>query len=161
MKLTDLLSVDNWIELEKEINRTSGMNAAVFNSAGVRITDYKEWANRLCPAVKSIDRGQSYICSVAHMNLADKAKKTGKPISEECDAGLMKLVVPIFAGDEFLGAAGGCGLLPEKGDVDFFAVAKITGMDEDEVKKLSEGIGFITEDKITELTKLIQERTAE
>ncbi|MCP4349620.1 MAG: hypothetical protein GY795_29415 [Desulfobacterales bacterium] len=161
MKLTDLLSVDKCIEFEKEINRKFGMNAAVFNADGIRITSYKEWANRLCPAVKSTDKGQSFICAVAHMNMAEKARKSGKPVFEECDAGLLKLVVPIFTGDIFLGTAGGCGLLPEKGEVDVFAVAKITDMDENETKNLSQGIGFITQDKIMTLSELIQERISE
>ena len=86
MKLTDLQSREKWIELEKEINRRSGLQASVFDIDGIRITDYKSWANRLCPEIKATDRGQSYICAVAHQNLAVQAQKTHLPVVEECDA---------------------------------------------------------------------------
>ena len=39
MKLVDILPIEKWVEIEKEINRQSGLNAAVYDVAGVRITD--------------------------------------------------------------------------------------------------------------------------
>ena len=78
MKLLDILPAENWIELEKEINKRSGLNASVFDAEGIRITDFKKWANRLCPVVKANEKGQSYICAVAHQNAANQAKKIQK-----------------------------------------------------------------------------------
>ena len=52
MKLDEIMPIEKWVELEKEINRKSGLNAAVFDAAGVRITGFKKWANRLCPAIR-------------------------------------------------------------------------------------------------------------
>ena len=46
----------------------------------------------------------------------------------ECDMALAKLAVPIFVGDTFLGTVGGCGLLPEGGEVEEFMVHKATGL---------------------------------
>ena len=63
---------------------------------------------------------------------------------EECDAGLVKIVIPIFIDDAFLGAAGGCGLLLEGGEVDLFSINKITDIDETIIEKLSEEIPVIT-----------------
>jgi ferredoxin len=83
----------------------SGLNAAVYNVDGVRITDFKKWANELCPALRATAKGQEYICAVAHQNIAARAIKTGKTVVDECDAGLMKFAVPIFVADEFLGVA--------------------------------------------------------
>ena len=120
MKLTDIYPIEKWMAFEKNIHEKSGLDANVFNPDGIRITEYKEWVNRLCPAIKAIDKGQSYICAVAHMNIAAQAMQTRKPAIEECDAGLIKLVVPIFIGDEFAGAVGACGLLAEDGEVDDF-----------------------------------------
>ena len=107
MKLTDIAPIKIWLELEQKINKRSGLNASVFDVAGVRITDFKRWANKLCPVIKADEKGQNYICAVAHQNIAAQAKRTRRPVISECDAGLMKLVVPIFIGGEFLGVAGG------------------------------------------------------
>lgn len=140
MKLTDVLPLETWKELEDAIFERSGLQASVFDIDGIRITDTKRWANRLCPVVKADDRGQSYICAVAHMNLAREARDTGKPVIGECDAGLSKLVVPIFVGEEFLGAAGGCGLLLDDGEVDGFMLNKTLDLPEEKTEELAEGI---------------------
>ena len=158
MKLTDILPLEKWVELEKQIHNRFGLNASVFDKDGMRITDYKNWANRLCPVVKSNEKGQSFICAVANQNMIAQAMETRKPVTEECDAGLLKLVVPIFGGDEFLGIAGGCGLLLDDGEIESFLVSKITEIDEQEIQSLSNDINRITSDKIESLIESIQEQ---
>lgn len=157
MKLTDICPIEKWMAFEKNIHEKSGLDANVFNPDGIRITEYKEWVNRLCPAIKAIDKGQSYICAVAHMNIAAQAMQTRMPAIEECDAGLIKMVVPIFIGDEFSGAVGACGLLSEDGEVDAFLINKTTDMNEDVIQDLSEGIGTISRQKTEALAEYIQQ----
>jgi ligand-binding sensor protein len=155
MKLTDLLPLEKWMELEQEISRRSGLGANVFGTDGVRITDFHHWPNRLCPAIKATDKGQAFICAVAHMNLATEAVNTGKPVIEECDAGLMKMVVPIIVNGEYLGAVGACGLLRDDNEPDAFLVNKITEIDEEKVEELAQGIANISSDKVKELEEYI------
>ncbi len=157
MELTDLLPLEKWKELEKEITRRSGLDANIFNINGIRITDYKNWANRLCPAIKATDKGQSYICAVAHMNLSAQAKQTQKSLVEECDAGLVKIIVPIFMKDEFLGAVGACGFLLDDGEVDPFLVNMTTGIDEEDIERLSADIETISTEKARTIVSYIEE----
>jgi ligand-binding sensor protein len=91
------------------------------------------------------------------MNIAVQAMQTRKPAIEECDAGLIKLVVPIFIGDEFAGAVGACGLLAEDGEVDAFLINKTTDMNENVIQALSEGIGTISMQKAEALAEYIQQ----
>ncbi len=158
MELTDILPIDKWIEFEDDIRQRSGLMASVYNLKGIRITGRRHWPNRLCPAIKATDRGQAFICAVAHMNLAIIAEKTRKPVIEECDAGLVKVVVPIFVGDEFLGAFGGCGLLLEGGEVDSFMINKTTDIPEEEIASLSGDIATIGQQQAEALAATIQER---
>jgi len=158
MVLTDILPFDKWVELEKDITSRSGLDTSVFNIKGIRITNFRQLANKLCPAVKATDKGQSFICAVAHMNIAALAMQEKKPMVEECDAGLLKLVVPIFVRDEFVGAVGACGFLLDDGEVDTFMVNKTTGIDEEEIEKLSQGIHTITTEKAESLASYIEEK---
>ena len=158
MKLTDILPLEKWVELEKQIHNRHGLNAAVLDKDGVRITDYRNWANRLCPVVKSNEKGQSFICALANQNMMAQAMQTRKPVTGECDAGLVKLVVPIFVGDAFLGIAGGCGLLLDDSEVESFLVSKITGIDESEIINLSDDIGRVAADKTESLIEDLQEQ---
>jgi ligand-binding sensor protein len=156
MKLTDIAPLDRWLELEQKINERSGLNASVFNVDGVRITDFKRWANKLCPVIKADEKGQNYICAVAHQNIAAEAERSRKPVIAECDAGLMKMVVPIFANDAFLGVAGGCGYVLGDGEVDTFMVNKTIGLAEEKLKNLSDDVPAMTPEQAQSLTEFIQ-----
>ena len=160
MKLTDLAPLDKWIELEKDLHEKSGLDVNVFDTKGYRISEFKNWANRLCPEIKATDKGQSFICAPAHMNIATLAMRSKQPVIEECDAGMLKLVVPIFFDDQFVGAVGACGYLLDDGEVDSFLVNKMTDISEDKVERLSEGIDSITTEKAEILAQYIVNQIA-
>ena len=156
MKLTDIAPLNIWLGLEQKINERSGLNASVFNVDGVRITDFKRWANKLCPLIKGNEKGQNYICAVAHQNIAAEAQRTRKPVIAECDAGLMKLVVPIFINGQFLGVAGGCGYVLGNGEVDTYMVNKTIGIAEEKITNLSDEIPVMTPEQARSHTEFIQ-----
>ncbi len=147
MELLQILPIEYWSEIEKNLFEKFNLQGSVFNTEGIRITKTKNWSNRLCPVIKSIDKGQSFICAVAHMNMANQAMKSGKPVIEECDAGLLKLVVPIFLKNEYLGVIGGCGLLAEDGEIDIFSINKLVGIDEEKIENLGRNIPTISNKK--------------
>lgn len=161
MKLIDILPLGKWVELEKDINGRYGLNAGVFDKDGNKITEYTNWGNRLCPVVKGNEKGRSAICAVANQNMLGQAKQTKKSVSEECDAGLVKFVSPIFVGEEFLGIAGGCGRLLDTGEVDSFLVNKLAGIDQEEVEALSSDIDKISEDELQRVIRYVEERINE
>jgi ligand-binding sensor protein len=161
MKLDEMVPIEQWVEVEKEINRRSGLNAAVFDEAGVRITDFKKWANQLCPAIRETEKGLKFICSVAHQNIAAQALKTGKTTVAECDAGLMKFAVPIFMNGEFLGVAGGCGMLRDQEQVDAYLVHRTAGLDEAEVTKLAEGVETIPAQRLEAVVNYLEDKVNE
>lgn len=156
MELTEIAPLESWVALEKEIASRSGLNANVFNTEGIRISTFRHWNNRLCPAVKDNAKGQSYICAVAHTNVATLSRKSKSPLVEECDAGLVKLVVPIFLGEEFVGVIGGCGHLLEDGEVDTFMINRTTGIAEEDLETLARGISRIGREEVQNLIRFIQ-----
>jgi ligand-binding sensor protein len=136
------------------------LDVNVFDTKGYRISEFKIWANRLCPEIKATDKGQSFICAPAHMNIATLAMRSKQPVIEECDAGMLKLVVPIFFDNEFVGAVGACGFLLDDGEVDSFLVNKMTDISEDKVERLAEGIDSITTEKTERLADYITNQIA-
>jgi ligand-binding sensor protein len=161
MNLTDIAPIERWMELENDINARSGLDANVFDTKGYRISPQKHWANQLCPAIKDTDKGQSFICAPAHMNLAAQAMRSRATVIEECDAGMVKLVVPIFLGDEFIGAVGACGMTFADGEIDSFLVNKMTDIAEDTVDSLSSTVPAIARDKAEALGRYIEETVEE
>lgn len=160
MDLTDIAPLEAWMALENEIHDRFAIDANVFDPRGYRITPQKHWVNRLCPAVKDTDKGQSFICAPAHMNIAAMAQRSRAAVVEECDAGMLKLVVPIYRGEEFLGAVGACGVRFEDSEIDSFLVHKMTGIDADTVDALAADVPAIPRARAEELSAFIQERVA-
>ena len=161
MKLVDIMPIERWVEIEQEINRQSGLHAVVYDVEGVGITESKEFPNRLCPALRATEKGQQFICAVAHQNIAAQTVKTGKTVVDECDAGLMKFAVPIFVENEFLGVAGGCGLLRNEEQVDTYLVHRTTGLDEEVVEDLSENIETIPNDRLESAIGYLEKKVAD
>lgn len=155
MKLTDLQPLEKWAALEAAIREKSGLRARVYDIDGVGITAKSGHANDLCPQIRSTAKGLTFICAVAHQNLAAMAQNARAPVVEECDAGLIKIVVPIFVGDEFVGAAGGCGLLMADGEVDDFMINKTIDLSEDRIAELTKSIATLSSDEVKALTDFI------
>ena len=161
MNLTDIISRTEWSRLEKNINDRFGLNTCIFDTDGFRLTEHQQWPNRLCPEIKANPKGQSFICATAHMNLALQARESRETVVEECDAGMLKLVVPIFVRNEFIGAVSGCGLLLEEGEVDSYLVNMITGIDEEHVNDWASDLAVISRDQAGELAGFIQQQVEE
>jgi ligand-binding sensor protein len=161
MELIDMMPLDKWVEIEKEINRRSGFNAAVYDAQGMRITDFKKWANKLSASIRETQKGLQSICSVAHQNVAARVLKTRATVIDECDAGLMKFAVPIFVDGEFLGVAGGCGKLKGEGKVDAYLVHRTAELDEKFVENLARDIQTIDEDRLASVIGYVEREVKE
>jgi len=90
-----------------------------------------------------------------------RARQTGSAVIDECDAGFLKIAVPIFIGEEFLGTAGGCGVLLEGGEVEDFLIQKTTGLNEEAIETLCRGLGSMTEDEARQVAAFIESRIAQ
>jgi ligand-binding sensor protein len=161
MELTEVLSKEEWARFEKEMSGRYHLNCTIYNSEGNSITGAQNWCNRLCPKIKANKDALAAICASANQNFMAQARQTHMAVVDECDAGLLKIAVPIFVKGAFLGTAGGCGLLLEGGEVEDFMVQKTTGLGEDEIIELCEGMESITEEKAHEVAAMIEERISQ
>jgi len=161
MELTDILSKEEWAAFEKELYDGFHINCTVYNVSGVGVTGKPNWCNRLCPEIKANKDSLAAICAPGNQNFMAQAKQTRKAVIGECDAGMMKIAVPIFSGEEFLGTAGGCGLLPAGGELETFMIEKTAGLSEKEIAGLCEGMGTMTETQAVEMAAHIENKITE
>lgn len=158
MKLIDILPVEIWRAIEKEANEKFGLNASVFDADGKRITGEAVRANRLCPAIAANKDGQTHICARAHQDIIARVRREGAPVVGECDAGMVKIVVPITVDGAFLGAFGGCGRPLDGDPIDAFYVSKVTGIPEAEIEALSRDIPSLTEHETRQVASFLASR---
>jgi len=161
MHITDLASVETWKELERFISENYDMNGRVYDPEGKPFTGQAYWCNRLCPAVRQNPAALSAICSSAHQNMAIQARNSGKPVIGECDLGLCKIVVPIHASGEYIGAVGGCGRLPEDGAVEEFVAEKTAGLSKTELEELSADLKTMSQAEAEDMAAALSARVAD
>ncbi len=160
MLMTDILPKESWQALEQEIFTRFGLNARVYDDKGFTFTGHTTWSNRLCPAIKARPQGVSAICSVAHQAMAAEARSTGAPVVGECDAGLLKICVPVLVDGVLVGVVGGCGRLLGEGEVDPFMVEKSAGITEAEVEELCTDLTPMSEAEAEAIAEELRQRVA-
>jgi ligand-binding sensor protein len=161
MKMTDLMPVEQWLELEKELHEKFHINAEVVEVDGKRVTNKRLWCNELCRKIRASAEGTGGICAPSGQEFVRLIREERKPFIEECDLCLSKINVPVIVDGEVVGAVGGCGLLPEGNEVEEYLVTVTMGMDEGEVQQLAETIPTASQDKLEEIRDYIQAKVLE
>lgn len=161
MELTDIATLEEWMQLEKDLFDRFQMNCTVYSSSGVGVTGKPHWCNHLCPKIKGNQDALSAICAPGNQNFMAQAEHTKKPVIGECDAGLVKIAVPVFVNGEFLGTAGGCGRLPEGGEVETFIIEKTLGLKKSEIKDLYDGLDPMTKEQAENMAGYIETRISQ
>ncbi len=147
----------DWNFFEETLHRKFNVNAVTFDKDGARKTlGGVKWANSLCRMIKENPTGASQICAVAQNNMSREAGLKRECITEECDAGMYKIVVPIIKDDEIDGYISACGRpFSTIGRIDSFYIHKVTGMDEKEIKKLLSTVHPIDPRIISEIKEYV------
>ena len=161
MTLLDIMAAGEWETLERELHALSGMNTAVYDADGRRITGFANWANTLCPAIKSNPNGLASICAVANRVITAQAAGTGRPVVEECDAGLVKIAAPVVVRDGFLGSVGLCGLRLDGARPEVDYVARTLEMDPGEVARMAFQVASVSRERAQELAGFMAGRVRE
>ena len=160
MTLTDLLTESEWNDFIKDLHEEFGISCAAADADGAHVSHYDNCCNRICPVIKDKPEVLTTICASAMKSFTAETKASGKPLIEACDIGLIKVAVPVFVGETFLGTVGGCGLLPEQGEVEEFLIQQTTGLPEERIAELADGIATMTEVQARKLADTIAARLA-
>ena len=161
MKMTDLMSKDEWLELERELFEKFNINAEVVEEDGKRVTDTRLWCNALCRAIRESAKGTSGICAPSGQEFVRMTREDRAPFIEECDIALAKINVPVIVDGQLVGAVGGCGPLPEGNELEEFMVQVTMGLEEEEVRTLAETIPTASQEKLAEIQAYIEAKVAE
>ncbi|MDY0305966.1 MAG: PocR ligand-binding domain-containing protein [Desulfovibrionaceae bacterium] len=152
-----IMSMDQWLEVGREIHARYGLNPSINDAQGRPVVPSTVWANELCPAIRGGD-GADEVCRQAGEHFARVLRETGKPVIEECGAGMLRIAVPVVVDDLFMGSLGGCGKVCDGGEVDEFMIRKATGLTMDEIRNRAESVASITWGDADEIVEYLEER---
>jgi ligand-binding sensor protein len=152
MELTDIMSLGRWKSIADQIHEKFGFNGTVFKKDNYVLVKSDGWANKVCPAIKS---GESvFVCSSAQQRLFRIAQEKKDCVVDECDAGFIKFLMPLYIGNEFAGMIGGCGYLAENTKIDAFYISKL--LKKEDITDLLISTKYITKDKLMEVIQFVQ-----
>jgi len=158
LELTDIIPMSELTKIVEEIHEKFGFTGVFYKPDNFILVRSKEMGNALCPYIKD-NSNSLMICSVAQQILGKDAFDSKEVVVDECDAEMVKFVIPIFIGDEFLGTVGGCGRLAEdKDSVETFYIAKLTGKSESEIRELAKTVKKISKYEMEEVISFVQNR---
>ncbi|HTZ53128.1 MAG TPA: PocR ligand-binding domain-containing protein [Spirochaetia bacterium] len=136
MKLQDLFTVEEWDRLLGSFKTVIGIAPITLDAAGNAITS-PCFTCEACRMIKSTAEGARR-CKEGHVRMVAEAKETRKALVKVCHAKFLKITIPIFDGNEFLGVTGGCNVFPENApaDAEFLrGLAQEIGVDGDQLVK--------------------------
>ncbi len=138
MSPLDLMSKEDWLGILSRIAQETGMTATLTDDKGNHILEEQGQRYPLCLKIREKKASRTFICSQTNVAMLEEVKRTRRPLIGECEAGLLRMVVPILSDGNLIGQVTACGLVAkEEEEVDPFLIAKQVGASEGEVEDLA------------------------
>jgi ligand-binding sensor protein len=142
MKLNAMVLDENadvdWVSFERSLAGRFGVNAVTFRGDGRRRTpDDGAAANDICRLIRGDAGGFEVICGKVQRIMNRSARIRRRGVTEECLAGMFKIVVPVLVADTVDGFVSVCGRPYYSSDRIYTeAIARIIGEDEERIRCL-------------------------
>jgi ligand-binding sensor protein len=115
----------------------------------------------LCAAVRENEKALTFICSQTNTAMLAVIRKTLRPAVDLCEAGLIRVVVPIVKDGSLIGQVTACGLASDEEETNSFLVSKELGISEEEATELAQTTPLGSEEELQEIcARLFDELTA-
>ncbi len=100
----------DWALLEKTLHELFGVNARAAAKDGRRKTDLDlDASNGICDLIRRHPKGRCRICDLVQKIMSHEAQIRKRYVTEECAAGMYKIVVPVLEEDVLEGFVTVCG----------------------------------------------------
>ncbi len=153
----DVKSKEEWEKILDGFAQETKMTACLMNKDGgplfCRVDRYP-----LCAAVRENPQATTSICSQTNMAMLAVVGKTGKPEVDLCEAGLLRVVVPILHDGEMIGQITACGVAAEDEEVDTFRVSKELDISEEKAEELLKSTPMGNEEELQEMADRLFDR---
>jgi CheY-like chemotaxis protein len=120
---------DLWSQLA-DIHEETGLVMSLATPQGSLLRTIGQ-RNPLCGLIRSTPQHLTTVCQTVAAAMSSELEVEKRPISDLCDAGMRRIVVPVFSQGELVGQLTGCGVAtePEEPDPELVSVMLGIGMD--------------------------------
>lgn len=143
----DLRPKEEWEAILDGFARDVNMTACLMDEGGgllmSRVDRYP-----LCASVRADTKATTFICSQTNAAMLAVVRKTLKPETGLCEAGLLRMVVPILKDGVMVGQVTACGLAAEDEEPSTLLVAEQLGITEERAAQLASTHPFGDENEL-------------
>ena len=132
----DIRTKEEWLDLQENFSQDIKMTACLTDTKGKQFFCCGE-RYPMCKRVRSDEKALTFICSQTNAAMTAVVSKTLKPEIDLCEAGMIRVVVPVLKDGTMIGMVTACGLVPNDDEVDVYLLAKELQMPEEEVEALA------------------------
>lgn len=143
----ELKNETQWREILRKIQQETGMEASLTDSEGSILLEEGD-RFPICKRIREKKEALTFICSQTNSAMLGEVKGTLKPAIEECEAGFLRIAIPIVDDGELTGQIVACGLRSE--DFDPFLISKQLGISEEEAEDLAKESPLGEEEELEE-----------
>ena len=147
MSVYDLNSRETWQELLDETQSALGMPTALLDPDNVILQSSGE-RNELCREIRGGKESKPAICGQSQQFMAEMARNQKSSVVELCEAGMAKLVVPVFLDQNYLGSVTACGSMLPQTEVETYLVEKTTGIGGDAVAEMAGKVPSVKKEQL-------------
>jgi len=152
MEMYDIKPKEEWQWVLDTVYRELGMPSAITDKENA-VLQVSGQRNPLCSKIRSIKEASAFICSQAQQFMAKETEKKKRPIIDFCDAGMLKLAIPVFRQNDFVGTLTACGAYIGGEDLEAFLIKKNTKLNKQEIEELIQQVPQGDWSKISEVTQ--------
>jgi len=152
LSVYDLKSRETCQELLDEMQSAIGVPTALLDPKNI-ILQASGRRNELCREIRSRKKALPVICGQSQQFMAKMARTQKSAVVEICEAGMAKLVVPVFRNQNYLGSITACGCRLPETEIETYLVKKATGIVGDTIDEMAEKVPFVQKEKLQKLAE--------
>jgi ligand-binding sensor protein len=153
----DLKEKVEWKSILDRFSHDTDMTACLIDESGNMLLCSKD-RYPLCKAIRDNQEATTFICSQTNSAMLAVVKRTLRPEVDACEAGLLRVVVPIVRDGVVVGQIAACGVASRNEELESFVVARQLGVSEEQVTDLARSSPFGSEEELLRLgTRLFEE----
>jgi len=155
----DLRTKEEWQKILDRFQAETKMTATLTDNTGKQLISL-DGRYPLCAAVRGNEKALTFICSQTNTAMLAVIARTLRPEFDFCEAGLIRVVVPVVKDGSLIGQVTACGLASDEEEPNSFLVSKELGMSEEKAIELAQSTPLGSEEELREIcTRLFDELT--
>lgn len=152
LSLYDLNSRKNWQKLLDETQSSLDMPTALLDPDNVILQSIGE-RNELCREIRSRKKVKPVICGQSQQFMAEMARTKKSSVVEICEAGMVKLVVPVFHDQNYLGSITTCGCKLPETEIETYLIKKTTGIGGHAIAEIAKKVPIVQKEQLQQLAE--------